>query len=426
MKQTSAKSSRPSIASPSPTASSSGCSTRSSPPTSSTAARTLRNRNSFTRDDGTPLNYTLVNIKDWCKNTFEVVNQLRINTDNSHHRYDVILLINGVPVRADRAEDPRHQPPPGDGADRRLQERPRQRLHQARCSASSSSSSSATATAPTTSPTTTPGTSPSTPTSGSCPIYQFAAEDNTKITHLDDFADTFLAKCTLGQMISRYMVLVASEQKLLMMRPYQIYAVKHIVDCIDQNCGNGYVWHTTGSGKTLTSFKASTLLKDNPTSRSASSSSTARTSTARPARSSTGSRKAASRKTPTPRALVRRLLSDDYADKVIVSTIQKLGLALDENSKRNKQRKKDGQRSRSSSSRSATSAWSSSSTSATARSSARTTRPSRSSSPTPSSSASPARRSSRNRLRFPEFESAPEWSARAFARLYHAPFPKQS
>ncbi len=60
--------------------------------------RTLRERNTFERDDGTPLSYTLVNIKDWCKNTFEVVNQLRINTDNSHHRYDVILLINGVPV----------------------------------------------------------------------------------------------------------------------------------------------------------------------------------------------------------------------------------------------------------------------------------------------------------------------------------------
>jgi type I restriction enzyme R subunit len=63
-----------------------------------TAARALRERNSFEREDGTPLFYTLVNIKDWCKNTFEVVNQLRINTDNSHHRYDVILLINGVPV----------------------------------------------------------------------------------------------------------------------------------------------------------------------------------------------------------------------------------------------------------------------------------------------------------------------------------------
>jgi type I restriction enzyme R subunit len=94
------------------------------------------------------------------------------------------------------------------------------------------------------------------------PVYQFAAEDNQKITHLDSFAETFLAKCTLGEMISRYMVLIASEQKLMMMRPYQIYAVKAIVDCIHQNCGNGYIWHTTGSGKTLTSFKASTLLKD--------------------------------------------------------------------------------------------------------------------------------------------------------------------
>lgn len=62
-----------------------------------TAAKTLRSINSFTRDDGTPLNYSLVNLRDWCKNHFEVVSQLRINTHNSHHRYDVILLINGVP-----------------------------------------------------------------------------------------------------------------------------------------------------------------------------------------------------------------------------------------------------------------------------------------------------------------------------------------
>ena len=61
------------------------------------AAKTLRSINSFTRDDGTPLHFTLVNIKDWCKNHFEVVRQLRINTENSHHRYDVLILINGVP-----------------------------------------------------------------------------------------------------------------------------------------------------------------------------------------------------------------------------------------------------------------------------------------------------------------------------------------
>ncbi|MBN6741120.1 type I restriction endonuclease subunit R, partial [Acidithiobacillus sp. MC6.1] len=63
-----------------------------------TAAKRLREKNYFEREDGTPLYYTLVNITDWCKNHFEVIHQLRINTDYSHHRYDVILLINGVPV----------------------------------------------------------------------------------------------------------------------------------------------------------------------------------------------------------------------------------------------------------------------------------------------------------------------------------------
>ena len=62
------------------------------------AAKILRETNTFKRDDDTPLQYTIVNTTDWCKNDFEVVNQLRINTDNSNHRYDVILLINGVPV----------------------------------------------------------------------------------------------------------------------------------------------------------------------------------------------------------------------------------------------------------------------------------------------------------------------------------------
>ncbi|MEY3242860.1 MAG: hypothetical protein RIR11_4299, partial [Bacteroidota bacterium] len=62
------------------------------------ASKILRERNTFQREDGTPLQYTLVNIKEWCKNEFEVISQFRMNTDDSHHRYDVILLINGVPV----------------------------------------------------------------------------------------------------------------------------------------------------------------------------------------------------------------------------------------------------------------------------------------------------------------------------------------
>ena len=174
------------------------------------------------------------------------------------------------------------------------------------------------------------------------PVYQYADVDNKKITHLDDFAEEFLAKCTLGRMISRYMVLVASEQKLLMMRPYQIYAVKAIVDCIDQNCGNGYIWHTTGSGKTLTSFKASTLLKDKDEIEKCLFVVDRKDLDRQTREEFNKFQEDCVEENTNTETLVQRLLSDDYADKVIVTTIQKLGLALDQNSKRNKATKKNG------------------------------------------------------------------------------------
>ncbi len=136
-------------------------------------------------------------------------------------------------------------------------------------------------------------------------------------------------------MISRYMVLVASEQKLLMMRPYQIYAVKAIVECIHQNCGNGYIWHTTGSGKTLTSFKASTLLKDNPDIDKCLFVVDRKDLDRQTREEFNRFQEGCVEENTNTETLVRRLLSDDYADKVIVTTIQKLGLALDGANKRN-------------------------------------------------------------------------------------------
>ena len=62
------------------------------------ASKILREKNNLKRDDDTVLDYTLVNTTDWCKNEYEVTNQLRMNTENSNHRYDVIILINGIPV----------------------------------------------------------------------------------------------------------------------------------------------------------------------------------------------------------------------------------------------------------------------------------------------------------------------------------------
>jgi len=303
-----------------------------------TAACTLRERNSFTRDDGTPLNYTLVNIKDWCKNTFEVINQLRINTDYSHHRYDVILLINGVPcvqielktlsVSPRRAMEQivDYKTDPGNGYSKTLLCFLQLFIVSNRTETWYFANNNTRHFA-------------FNQDERFLPIYQFADEANTKITHLDSFAETFLVKCTLGQTISRYMVLIASEQKLMMMRPYQVYAVKQIVDCIHQNCGNGYIWHTTGSGKTLTSFKASTLLKDNPDIEKCLFVVDRKDLDRQTREEFNKFQEGCVEENTNTAALVRRLLSDDYADKVIVTTIQKLGLALDENSKRNKQRK---------------------------------------------------------------------------------------
>ncbi|MDF1481687.1 type I restriction endonuclease subunit R [Extensimonas sp. H3M7-6] len=301
------------------------------------ASQTLRSINSFERDDGTPLNYTLVNIKDWCKNDFEVIHQLRINTHSSHHRYDVILLINGVPVvqieLKTLAVSPRraieqivdYKNDPGNGYANTLLAFIQLFIVSNRADTWYFANNNARHFS-------------FNADERFLPIYQFAAPDNKKITQLDAFAAKFLAKCTLGEMISRYMVLVASEQKLLMMRPYQIYAVKAIVDCIHQNCGNGYIWHTTGSGKTLTSFKASTLLKDNPDIDKCLFVVDRKDLDRQTREEFNRFQEGCVEENTNTETLVRRLLSDDYADKVIVTTIQKLGLALDPSSANNAKR----------------------------------------------------------------------------------------
>jgi type I restriction enzyme, R subunit len=306
-----------------------------------TAAQTLRNRSSFIRDDGTPLNYTLVNIDDWCKNTFEVVSQLRINTDNSHHRYDVILLINGIPVVQIELKtlgiNPRraieqiveYKNDPGNGYTRTILCFVQLFIVTNRDSTYYFANNNARHFA-------------FNADERFLPIYEHARLDNSKVRGLDAFAEAFLAKCLLGQTISRYMVLVASEQKLLMMRPYQIYAVKHIIGCIERNLGNGYIWHTTGSGKTLTSFKASTLLKANDTVDKCVFVVDRKDLDRQTREEFNRFQEGCVEENTNTRVLVDRLLSDDKADKVIVCTIQKLGLALDENSKRNKGREKNG------------------------------------------------------------------------------------
>lgn len=300
------------------------------------SSKRLREINTFFREDGKPLQYTLVNIKDWCKNDYEVINQLRINTSNSFQRYDVILLINGIPVVQIELKA-------SDVSPRRAM----QQIVDYKNNAGNGYNNTLLCFMQLFIVSNQANTYYFTNNNNNhfifnaeeqfLPIYQYATISNRKITLLDTFSSAFLPKCVLGEMISRYMVLVVSEQKLLIMRPYQIYAVKAIVDCIQQNRGNGYIWHTTGSGKTLTSFKASTLLKDNPDIDKCLFVVDRKDLDRQTREEFNKFQENCVEENTNTETLVKRMLSDDYADKVIVTTIQKLGIALDSSNKNNYQ-----------------------------------------------------------------------------------------
>ena len=165
--------------------------------------------------------------------------------------------------------------------------------------------------------------------------FFWSDENNKKITNLTSFADTFLEKSHLLRMITNYTVLAESTKSLMVLRPYQFYAVERIVNQVSSTEKNGYIWHTTGSGKTLTSFKASQILTsmesvdkvlfvvdrkdlDYQTTKEFNS-------------FSEGSVDG----TNNTNSLVKQMTSNTSETKLIVTTIQKLNNAIDNNRHKN-------------------------------------------------------------------------------------------
>lgn len=93
-------------------------------------------------------------------------------------------------------------------------------------------------------------------------VFYWTTDDNQRITHLIDFTNVFLTKDNITEMLTKYFVVKEKEPVLMVMRPYQIYAVRKAIHRVIISDMNGYIFHTTGSGKTLTSFKLATLLKN--------------------------------------------------------------------------------------------------------------------------------------------------------------------
>ena len=212
-------------------------------------AKKLRDHFFIDRKDN-PFYIKFLNQKDWCKNIFQISNQITMEGKHKN-RYDVTLLINGLPLV--QIELKRRGMPLKEAFDQIT----RYTLHSYKGLFNYIQIFVVSN-----------GVNTKYFANGLKKDLQFEFtfywkdEENNNIRNLEDFADTFLEKCNLSRMISKYMVLNESSKTLMVLRAYQKYAVEAVLQQALEIKQNGYVWHTTGSGKTLTSYKVSQLLAE--------------------------------------------------------------------------------------------------------------------------------------------------------------------
>jgi len=150
--------------------------------------------------------------------------------------------------------------------------------------------------------------------------------ENQRISQLDEFAKVFLEKCFVSKMITKYTVLNETDKVLMVLRPYQYYAVERIIEMVGNGGRGGYVWHTTGSGKTLTSFKAAQILTAQPDIDKVVFVVDRNDLDYQTIKEFNSFKEHSVDATNNTRALVRQLGDDDT--KLIVTTIQKLDVAI--------------------------------------------------------------------------------------------------
>lgn len=226
-------------------------------------ARTLRDRYQLLREDGTEKWLSFINKEEWCQNEFQVTRQVKqFNAEQNTRktRFDVTLLINGLPLvqielkrrglglkeafnQIDRYHRDAFWVGSGlfqyvqifvisNGVDTKYYANNRANHFEQ--------------------------------------TYFWTDEKNEPIKALDKFAESFLKVCHIAKMITHYTVLNETRKCLMVMRPYQYYACEAMIRHVKESLHlqgkphNGYIWHTTGSGKTLTSFKASQVIMEMP------------------------------------------------------------------------------------------------------------------------------------------------------------------
>lgn len=213
-------------------------------------SKKLRDLYPLDTKDGKRIWVEFLNRSQWCQNEFQVSNQITIE-GRKKCRYDVTILINGLPLV--QIELKRR------GIELKQAYNQIQRYHKTSFHGlfdyiqlfviSNGVNTRYFA---------------NNPNSGYKFTFNWTDAANTPFNELDKFAMFFFDKCTLGKMISKYIVLHEGDKCLMVLRPYQYYAVEKILDRVVNSNDNGYIWHTTGAGKTLTSFKAAQLVSELP------------------------------------------------------------------------------------------------------------------------------------------------------------------
>ena len=208
----------------------------------------LRDRYELEVGNGQHIWVEFLNCQQWCQNEFQVSNQITVE-GRKKCRYDVTILINGLPLV--QIELKRR------GVELKQAYNQIQRYHKTSFHGlfdyiqlfviSNGVNTRYFA---------------NNPNSGYKFTFNWTDAANVPFNELDKFAVFFMEKCTLGKIIGKYIVLHEGDKCLMVLRPYQFYAVEKILDKVKNSNDNGYIWHTTGAGKTLTSFKAAQLVSE--------------------------------------------------------------------------------------------------------------------------------------------------------------------
>ena len=211
-------------------------------------AKKLRDLFPLELDDGERLWVEFLNRTHWCQNEFQVSHQITIE-GRKKCRYDVTILINGLPLV--QIELKRR------GVELKQAYNQIQRYHKTSFHGlfdyvqlfviSNGVNTRYFA---------------NNPNSGYKFTFNWTDAANVPFNELEKFATSFFDKCTLGKIIGKYIVLHEGDKCLMVLRPYQFYAVEKVLDRVKNSNNNGYIWHTTGAGKTLTSFKAAQLVAE--------------------------------------------------------------------------------------------------------------------------------------------------------------------